>query len=146
MLKDKPNLIFLIAIRNQSLYIKLLVIPKLRRNTYRIKLAKALTICSVSTYDYWDNRSQMMILKGSILYKINGKLHKEDGPATIHCDRQVWYNNGLIHRVGGPAYTDSEGAQSWWQNGNMHRDDGPAWIKGNNEFYYINGTYMKHKI
>ena len=57
---------------------------------------------------------------GTIRYFLNGKLHRNDGPAI------EW------------AYVSKE----WWINGQRHRIDGPAieWDDGYKE-WYINGTY-----
>jgi hypothetical protein len=48
-------------------------------------------------------------------------------------------SNGVLHRVGGPAYMEDY-YEEWWFEGLPHRDDGPAvtggtfdhewWIKG----------------
>jgi hypothetical protein len=37
-----------------------------------------------------------------------------------------WYLNGKFHREDGPAIEWSDGTKSWWLNGNRHREDGPA--------------------
>jgi hypothetical protein len=49
-------------------------------------------------------------------------------------------SNGVLHRVGGPAYIGDGDYEEWWFEGLPHRDDGPAvtggtfdhewWIKG----------------
>jgi len=51
-----------------------------------------------------------------------------------------WYQNGLIHRLDGPAVEPVTGSKFWCQNGILHRLDGPAvecanghkqwWIEG----------------
>lgn len=53
-----------------------------------------------------------------------------------------WWINGKLHREDGPAYEGANGSRSWWINGKRHREDGPAiegadgsrewWINGNN--------------
>lgn len=99
--------------------------------------------------------------EGLIEYRLNGKLHREDGPAyhdwgTNECwfyDNKLhredgpaeswsgterWYRHGQLHRVGGPAviYNNPDfahyGDQEWWQNDELHREDGPAIIIGDN--------------
>jgi hypothetical protein len=37
-----------------------------------------------------------------------------------------WYLNGKFHREDGPAIEWSDGTKSWWLNGKRHREDGPA--------------------
>jgi hypothetical protein len=39
---------------------------------------------------------------------------------------KFWYLNGKFHREDGPAIEWSDGTKSWWLNGNRHREDGPA--------------------
>jgi len=77
-----------------------------------------------------------------ITYKIEGKLHCEDGPAEIDNYRiQYWYNNGELHRLDGPAIIDDlYSVEEWYVNGQMHRLDGPAriWEDGDME-WWVNG-------
>lgn len=57
---------------------------------------------------------------------INGLLHREDGPATEHCDGyKAWYLNGEQHRLDGPA-VEFNGYKEWWVHDYRHREDGPA--------------------
>jgi hypothetical protein len=68
---------------------------------------------------------------GTVLYlNEQGQLHRGDGSAMITLDGgEYWYQNGLRHRVGGPAAVDTAG-QEWWINGRLHRDgDEPAIIE-----------------
>ena len=37
-----------------------------------------------------------------------------------------WWINGKLHREDGPAYEGAYGDRSWWINGKPHREDGPA--------------------
>ena len=37
-----------------------------------------------------------------------------------------WYLNGKRHREGGPAVEDSDGTKEWYLNGQRHREGGPA--------------------
>jgi hypothetical protein len=54
--------------------------------------------------EYWDNGQ-----KRSELWSLNGKYHREDGPAY-----QFWHSNG------------QKRIEEWWLNGLIHREDGPA--------------------
>jgi len=51
-----------------------------------------------------------------------------------------WYLNGKLHREDGPAIEYASGTKEWWLNGNLHREDGPAieWANGVKE-WYVNG-------
>jgi hypothetical protein len=43
----------------------------------------------------------------------------------IECTRR-WYLNGKLHREDGPAVEYADGSKEWWINGQCHREDGPA--------------------
>ena len=47
---------------------------------------------------------------------LNGKRHREDGPAVIDGNYQAWYQNEKRHREDGPAFIDGD-RQEWWLNG-----------------------------
>ena len=60
-------------------------------------------------------------------YRLNGQLHRIDGPAVEYLDGyKEWYANGKRHRLDGPAIEWSDGHKEWWVNGKLHRLDGPA--------------------
>ena len=51
---------------------------------------------------------------------LNGKLHREDGPAVECADGyKAWYLNGKRHREDGPAIEGADGYKSWYLNGTM---------------------------
>jgi hypothetical protein len=52
---------------------------------------------------------------------------------------KYWYLNGKRHREDGPAKEHSNGYKSWWLNDELHREDGPAieWANGE-KFWYLN--------
>ena len=66
--------------------------------------------------------------------KITYTVEVEDG-------YKEWFLNGKLHREDGPAVEDSNGHKSWYINGNLHREDGPAieWSNGY-KLWYINGV------
>jgi hypothetical protein len=74
---------------------------------------------------------------------LNGSLHREDGPASEFDDNnKAWHLNGMWHRVDGPAI-DYENKKEWWLNDQLHREDGPAieyqyGAKG----WYLNGKCL----
>ena len=75
---------------------------------------------------------------------LNGKLHREDGPAIEDSDgNKYWYLNGQLHREDGPAIEDSDGSKSWYKHGNLHREDGPAveFFNGDKE-WFLNGQRL----
>ncbi len=57
---------------------------------------------------------------GNKFYKINGKLHREDGPAIEYADGDKhWYINGKCHREDGPAVECANGTKYWHINGKL---------------------------
>ena len=57
---------------------------------------------------------------------LNGRLHKEDGPAKVLYDKlkkkyyEGWFYNGKLHRIGGPAesiYDNNVTTHKWFQHG-----------------------------
>jgi hypothetical protein len=48
-----------------------------------------------------------------------------------------WYLNGKRHREDGPAIEWANGDKSWYLNGKSHREDGPAveWADGYKAWY-----------
>ena len=62
---------------------------------------------------------------------------------------KFWYLNGKLHREDGPAIECANGYKSWCLNGKLHREDGPAieWANGDKS-WYLNGeevTEEEHK-
>ena len=55
---------------------------------------------------------------GNKYWWLNGKLHREDGPAVEYADdHKRWYLNGERHREDGPAVEDADGTKEWYLNG-----------------------------
>ncbi len=81
---------------------------------------------------------------GSQAWYLNGKFHREDGPAVIWANGyQSWYLNGKLHREDGPAVIGANGYQAWYLNGQLHREDGPAIIYANGEqYWYLNSEEL----
>lgn len=59
------------------------------------------------------------------VWAINNKHHRDDGPAIVTPSYSEWYVNGVRHREDGPAFV-SEGLERWYLNGEIHREGGPA--------------------
>ena len=54
---------------------------------------------------------------------LNGKLHKEDGPAVEHDNGyKAWYLNDRCHREDGPAVEYASGYKEWWLNGKNYSE------------------------
>ena len=57
---------------------------------------------------------------GNKEWRLNGRLHREDGPAIIFADgRETWYLEGYYHREDGPAVEYSNGDKSWYLHGEL---------------------------
>lgn len=84
---------------------------------------------------------EVKVYDGNKEWRMNGELHREDGPAFEHANGDKhWYRNGKLHREDGPAQEGVNGTKCWYINGNRHREDGPAceWANGNKE-WWVNG-------
>jgi len=87
---------------------------------------------------------------GSKYWYLNGKRHREDGPAIEYPNGdKEWYLDGKLHREDGAAIECSDGDKAWYIDGKLHREDGPAveWPDGDKE-WYLNGkelTKSQHK-
>ena len=74
-----------------------------------------------------DEENKIQYRNGNKYWFLNGKRHREDGPAIEWASgNKHWYLNGEYHRADGPAIERSGGDKSWWLHGNCHRADGPA--------------------
>jgi len=78
---------------------------------------------------------------GSKRWFLHGNLHREDGPAVEYADgRKEWRRNGKLHREDGPAWERPNETKQWWLNGKLHREDGPAMEQADGtKEWYLNG-------
>lgn len=52
---------------------------------------------------------------GTKEWLLNGKLHREDGPAVEYIDgTKKWFLNGKLHREDGPAVEFASGEKRWY--------------------------------
>jgi len=63
-----------------------------------------------------------------------------------HVDYRMWLLNGKLHREDGPAYEGVDGYHAWWVNSRRHREDGPAieYADGDRA-WYLNGIEMSEE-
>jgi len=60
-------------------------------------------------------------------WRLNGELHREDGPAVEHANGgKAWYLKDGLHREDGPAVEYANGGKRWYLKDELHREDGPA--------------------
>ena len=78
---------------------------------------------------------------------LNGKLHREDGPAIEYSDGEKhWYLDGKRHREDGPAIEYPDGEKHWYLDGKCYREDGPAIEYSNgNKYWYLDGKRLTEK-
>jgi hypothetical protein len=81
---------------------------------------------------------------GTKEWRLNGKLHRTDGPAVEWADgAKEWRLNGKLHRTDGPAWEWADGPKEWWLNGNRHRTDGPAFERADgSKEWCLNGKQV----
>jgi hypothetical protein len=61
---------------------------------------------------------------GTARYKLNGALHREDGPAIKYLDgEKQWFKNGERHREDGPAVVYDDGVEEWWLEGIQYTEN-----------------------
>jgi len=84
---------------------------------------------------------------GTITYKLNEKLHRENGPAVeLTNGHKEWYLNDRLHRTNGPAREWADGHKEWFKHGELHREDGPAVEYSNgSKVWYLNGKELTEK-
>ena len=58
---------------------------------------------------------------------------------TDEFGNKEWRLNGKLHRIDGPAVELTDCYKSWWFNGKLHRIDGPAIEWFDIEEWYLNG-------
>ena len=86
---------------------------------------------------------------GDKFWYLNGKLHREDGPAIEWADGgKSWYLDGKRHREDGPAVEYTNGGKSWYLDGKRHREDGPAieWADGDKSWYLDDTNYTEQQF
>lgn len=75
---------------------------------------------------------------GRKLHYKDGLLHREDGPAVVSPNGDVFfYQNGQLHREGKPCSVMADGARAWCLYGIPYReDDGPVVIANGKRLWY----------
>jgi hypothetical protein len=88
---------------------------------------------------------------GHKVWRLNGQIHRQDGPAIEHAHRRrdvacnEWYLHGELHREDGPAY-EMNGTKGWYIHGKRHREDGPAFERSDGtKMWYLNGNKITHE-
>ena len=92
-------------------------------------------------YKIYKHRLQVTKFSDKTEYRIDGKLHRCDGPALERANGdKFWYMHDKIHRDDGPAAKYAHGTKYWCINDKLHRDNGPAIECPNGDkMWYLNG-------
>jgi hypothetical protein len=95
--------------------------------------------------------SSPVISDGTKRWYQDGVQHRVDGPAIEYADGTYrWYLNGVRHREDGPAVEYLSGYKAWWHTGKRHRTDGPAveYIDGDKESneWWLNGIQYTEEL
>lgn len=76
-----------------------------------------------------------------VLFNDNKAIHNDNGPACQTTTSKYWRINGVLHREDGPAIQYSGGSELWYLNGKLHREDGPALTTpGGEDQWWANGV------
>ena len=69
--------------------------------------------------------------------------HRDNAPAVYDETgrMQLWYQNGLRHRVDAPAVITYCGNWAYYNNDKLHRLTGPAVMIDNTYQYWVDGVY-----
>jgi antitoxin component YwqK of YwqJK toxin-antitoxin module len=73
----------------------------------------------------------------------------KDFTGIVECrtGRKGYYLNGKLHREDGPAFTEASGTKYWLANGKLHREDGPAIEYADDSKYHLcKSWYLNGKI
>lgn len=80
--------------------------------------------------NHHQDRTLIILKIKKIRFDDNGMRHRLNGPAVIWSDgSEEWYVHGRRHRLGGPALVRQDGWQEWYKDDLLHREDGPAVIR-----------------
>jgi hypothetical protein len=84
----------------------------------------------------------------SVMWRRNGVLHREDGPAYERDDgTRRYYRQGVLHREDGPAVVHPDGTCLWFRHGILQREDGPPVVFGNGtrEWFWGATSYRENE-
>lgn len=71
-----------------------------------------------------NNHNYTKLVDGDKAWWLNGKLHREDGPAVEHLNGdKAWFVNGELHREDGPAIEYTNGTNEWYLNDKEYSEE-----------------------
>ena len=85
---------------------------------------------------------------GDKSWRLNGKLHREDGPAIEYANgNKCWYLNGKCHREDGPACEYVNGTKFWFLNGKkLTKEEFNAQVKDSCDGKVVEIEGVKYKL
>ena len=85
-----------------------------------------------ATFKWCKDKTRLAILDkqvfcvnrfGDKAWYLNGKLHRENGPAVEYTiGDKYWYLNDKLHRENGPAVEYASGYKYWYLNGKIYSE------------------------
>lgn len=87
--------------------------------------------------------------KGITSWYLNGKLHRENGPAIEAANGdKLWFFNDKLHRENGPAIEYADSRKWWYINGKLHRENGPAveYANGSKAWFFNDKEYTEEEF
>ena len=96
---------------------------------------------AIIKFKIYKQRIRVTKLPKCVEYRIDGKLHRYNGPAVEYTNgSKKWFIDGKRHRSNGPAIEWANGDKEWHIDNKLHRTDGPAieWANGY-KAWYIDG-------
>ena len=87
---------------------------------------------------------KVIVKDGTTSWYLNGKLHREDGPAVERADGdKEWYIDGKRHREDGPAIEWADGSKEWYKNGVEYTEAEHKKLTCDDKIVEINGVKYK---
>ena len=87
-----------------------------------------------ATYNWCQDKTKLAIfgkqvmfvnIFGTKLWYLNGRCHRENGPAIEYANgNKWWFLNDILHREDGPAIEFANGDRLWYLSGQPHTEDG----------------------
>ena len=123
---------------------KLVSLIKLAKEAFGQEIQKEI---SKYAYKKFDDGREFIQKPDAKEWFLNGKRHREDGPAIEYAiGDKVWFLNGKHHREDDPAVETANGTKVWYLNGKRHREDGTALeFADGDKAWYLNGKELTEK-
>jgi len=90
-----------------------------------------------------SNFSGICQINQDIMHYLNGKLHREDGPAVEEANgNKKWYQHHQLHRIDGTACEYNDNTELWYKDDKLHREDGGPDVTYPNGYqsWYVNNS------